>query len=92
MGYKVRYPLVGKQKYPQGQKLPKWAVIAGIFWAFAAIILVFSYWQGGISYLLPGDPEVTGPALQSLIDKLSDGQPLGKAVAAFCREVVAGAG
>ncbi len=92
MGYKIYYPTVGKRKYPQRQKLPKWALVTGSCGIIAITLVLIFVWQGSASWLLPGDPSVTGPALQNLIDSLSDGTALGDAVAAFCQEVVAGAG
>ena len=91
MGYKIYYQTVGKRKYPLRHKMPNWMLYTGICGAFAAILLLYSLWQGGFSWLLPGDPAVTGPALQTLIERLTDGEALGDAVTAFCREVVAGA-
>lgn len=91
MGYKVFYPTVGKRKYPKHKKLPQWVLYTGICGTSALFFLLYCLWQGSISVLLPGDPEVTGPALEVLIDRLSSGEALGDAVMAFCREVVAGA-
>ncbi len=39
-------------------------------------------------YLLPGDPEVTAMALDSLVQDLREGDSLGQAVTAFCREIM----
>ena len=91
MGYKLYYPSVGKRKYPLRPKLPKWVRFTCIGGVFAVFLLLFSFWQGGFSWLLPGDPAVTGPAIQALIDRLTEGEALGDAVVAFCREVVSGA-
>ena len=92
MGYKLYYPQVGKRKYPMHPKAAKriWFAAAAI--GCAVLLLGISLWYGGPFWLLPGDPEITGAALQTLIDKLRDGEALGEAVTAFCREVIAGAG
>lgn len=89
MGYKVVYPQIGKLKY---RKYRKPLNMVRIIWSIAVIIvLILTLWQGEISVLLPGDPVVTENALQEMIASLRDGDPLAKAVTAFCREVVAGA-
>ncbi len=92
MAYKIYYPTVGKRKYPLRTKLPKWAYLTGTCCIIAITLVLICVWQGSASWLLPGDPSVTGPALQTLIDRLTEGEALGDAVTAFCREVVAGAG
>ena len=43
-------------------------------------------------FLLPGDPEVTGRALETLLAQLRQGSAAGEAVSAFCKAVVQGAG
>lgn len=88
MGYKVMYPQVGKRKCRNLRKPPPKAAITALLGIVLALIL--TVWQGGLSWLLPGDPEVTGDALQTMLDSLSDGERLGDAVVTFCREVVAG--
>ena len=91
MGYKVTYPQMGKQKYRQRRKLPKKSILVGASFAFIGAILLWTVWEKGLSWLLPGDPVVTEFALQEMIDRLRDGEGLGQAVVTFCREVVAGA-
>lgn len=39
--------------------------------------------------ILPGDEEVTGQALQSLVEDLHQGSSIPEAVDAFCREIIA---
>jgi len=92
MGYKLYYETVGKRKYPQHPNAPKVRLAVGITLGICAFLLGLTIQHGGFAWLLPGDPEVTGPAIQTLIDRLADGEGLGEAVTAFCREVVAGAG
>ncbi len=89
MGYKVLYPQVGKRKYRKFRKPPPKVLITSSIVIFMVLILTF--WHGGLSWLLPGDPVVTENALQEMIDSLQNGETLGQAVVTFCREVVAGA-
>ena len=41
-----------------------------------------------MTYLLPGDAAVTAAALDSMVDGIKNGQDLGNAVTAFCREII----
>ena len=91
MGYKLIYPQLGKGRYRTFHRLPKKMIIAGAGVALFGVALLWTLWQKGLSWLLPGDPVVTENALQTMIDNLRDGEDLGAAVATFCREVVAGA-
>lgn len=40
--------------------------------------------------LLPGDEEVTAVALENMVSDLRSGEPVGEAVEAFCKEIIAG--
>jgi len=39
-------------------------------------------------YLLPGDPDITGAAIEELIEKIRSGTSVSDAVSAFCNEIV----
>lgn len=89
MGYKISYPAVGKRRYPLHKPMPVWALPA----ALSGIgFLAITIYNGGLNWLLPGDPAVTEAALTEMIDRLSNGEAFGDAVTAFCKEIVAGAG
>ncbi len=91
MGYKIIYPQIGKRNRSKYQKPLQFSKKSIVFGAIFVLMVILTIWQGGLLWLLPGDPEVTRNALQTMIDSLSDGETLGEAVATFCREVVAGA-
>ncbi len=91
MGYKVLYPQVGKRRYSGCRKMSNKTQLAVFITICFVLMLAIIHWGVGLSWLLPGDPEVTGDALQAMIDSLRDGEALGDAVVTFCREVVAGA-
>lgn len=88
MSYKFTYPTVGKKRYPIGKPFPLLTIPIGlVFVLFFAITL----YNGGLSWLLPGDPAVTEAALTEMIEKLHQGEAFGEAVTVFCKEIIAGA-
>lgn len=80
MAYRIEYP--GKKK---AKRFPVWIVLP----ALGGLALLR---QRLGQFLLPGDPEVTGRALETLLAQLRQGIGAGEAVRAFCKAVVQGAG
>lgn len=80
MAYRIEYP--GKKK---AKRFPVWIVLP----ALGGLVLLR---QSLGRFLLPGDPEVTGQALETLLAQLRQGIGAGEAVSAFCKAVVQGAG
>lgn len=80
MAYQIEYP--GKKK---AKGFPVWIVLL----ALGGLALLR---QSLGRFLLPGDPEVTGRALETLLAQLRQGIGAGEAVSAFCKAVVQGAG
>lgn len=80
MAYRIEYP--GKKR---AKGFPVWIVLL----ALGALVLLR---QSLGRFLLPGDPEVTGRALETLLAQLRQGSGAGEAVSAFCKAVVQGAG
>lgn len=80
MAYRIEYP--GKKK---AKGFPVWIVLP------ALVGLVLLRQRLG-QFLLPGDPEVTGRALEMLLTQLRQGIGAGEAVSTFCKTVVQGAG
>lgn len=80
MAYRIEYP--GKKK---AKRFPVWIVLP----ALGGLALLR---QSLGRFLLPGDPEVTGRALETLLAQLRQGIGAGEAVSAFCKTVVQGAG
>lgn len=82
MAYRIDYP--GRRKK---RRFPYWIFL---ILAFAVLLAVpkddLEYW------LLPGDPEVTAQALSELVKTLRQGTNAGQAVAAFCGNILRGAG
>lgn len=91
MAYRIEY---GKnRKYKGIQKQRRWgSVLAalGIITAVACMCFcVVNY--VGLDSLLPGDPAVTGAALDTLVENWQEGMSVGEAFTAFCQEIVANA-
>lgn len=80
VAYRIEYP--GKKK---AKRFPVWIVLP----ALGGLALLR---QSLGRFLLPGDPEVTGRALEMLLTQLRQGIGAGEAVSAFCKAVVQGAG
>lgn len=80
MAYRIEYP--GKKK---AKRFPVWIVLP----ALGGLALLR---QSLGRFLLPGDPAVTGRALETLLAQLRQGIGAGEAVSAFCKAVVQGAG
>ena len=90
MAYVIRYLNSGKKKYPRRilrirHRLPLLVFACTILFG---IVLTATY--GSLYWIVPGDPEVTVPAFEQLMDALSKGESFGEAVSAFCREVIQG--
>ena len=80
MAYRIEYP--GKKKT---KRFPVWIVLS----VLGGLVLLR---QRLGQFLLPGDPEVTGRALETLLAQLRQGSAAGEAVSTFCKTVVQGAG
>ena len=81
MAYRIDYP--GRRKK---RRFPYWIFLIIAFAVLAVPKDDLEYW------LLPGDPEVTAQALSELVKTLRQGTNAGQAVAAFCGNILRGAG
>lgn len=87
MGYFIEYDPQLNKRYPAQRKAQKQQRLLIPLLLTAAAIGVL--WGGGLlQYLIPGDPEITVSAIQSLIEQVSRGEPVKEAVIAFCREII----
>ena len=92
MGYRITYEngMIHKENIRQHRISWKWWG-AGILAAAVAVTLMVPQGRLWIRDLfLPGDEEITASALESMVADLRAGEPLGEAVEAFCREIIAG--
>ena len=91
MGYRVVYGKTLEKTQFKDKKQQTTKQIA--VWAVALFAAIGICWIGWSHpdirhYLLPGDPEITGEALDQLIDNIKDGDSLSDAVTAFCKEII----
>ncbi len=91
MSYEIRYTKDGSRKYLSGKK-PSWNfLLAAIGTVFAVVGLYRLLLDGQLSvwsFLLPGSDAGTGEAVQSMLDGIRSGEPVGRAVTAFCMEII----
>jgi len=85
MGYRIVY---GKQEKKIIPLKRIGAIAAGI--AVSAVLLWPASRSAVTEILLPGDEEITAKALQTMVEDLGEGNGIGEAVTAFCREIIAG--
>ena len=90
MGYKIQYGRGGAVRFRKTapRKVPRWCVI---LLCICITLAAFSLgWQNRQirDFLLPGDPEVTAHALQSLAEDIRSGESFMECVSAFCAEVM----
>ncbi len=87
MGYYIVY---GPQKLVKNGNFRRGLLTAGAFGVFCLLVLAF--WPEGremfADILLPGDRETAAEAAEEMVRALRQGQSLGEAVTAFCRDVI----
>ncbi len=85
MSYRIEYK--HEKKYKTKPKIQPWLKVTAIALIIAIGIysLQFIPWES----LLPGNPKVTGEALDRLVSNLSCGEPITEVFSTFCEEIVA---
>ena len=53
------------------------------------IVLTIWYRESLVSWLIPGDDQITIQFTEELISDIRDGMPIGEALTTFCEEIVA---
>ncbi len=91
MAYVIRYKRQGKKKYPRRNLNIKNRMPILFCMGVLIVCIVISAYHGGLSWMVPGDPDVTAPAFTEFMNALSNGDSFGDAVTVFCREVIQGA-
>ena len=92
MAYKIQYSPETAYRYPQQKE--KRNLQTGR-WLFLAMILAAAVWlrvKGVPDFLIPGDPEITRNAVQTMVTDNQGGAAINDAVTAFCRTILHGAG
>lgn len=85
MGYRIVY---GKKKrrFRQATKGKKVLIAATV----VSILLVAAVFLGEMEFL-PGDRQISGAALENLVQSLQDGASLSDVIVTFCQEIIANA-
>ncbi len=93
MSYNITYDPQQKKRYPAKRKPSKGPYRAAVLLLLAALALLLANPRLSKplrNFLLPGDPQVTKTAIDSMAEDLRTGESLGDAVTAFCREIIHG--
>ena len=94
MGYRIDYGGGARQRRRERVRFSRVLGMAGLFFG-AFLVLTVCFWQEGAAvlreFLIPGDPDVTLHGLEVLVQQMRQGESIGTAVTAFCREVIDGA-
>ncbi len=92
MGYRITYENGIIRKKAVGERRFRWKRWGcGCLGVALAVALMLP--QGRLlvrDLLLPGDEDVTAAALEEMVENIRAGEPVGEAVEAFCREILAG--
>lgn len=87
MAYRISYQSIGKTSKFRSQ-IP-WRKLCILCAALLCIGALLVGRNAVMRWMLPGDPEVTGRALQTMIESLQSGTGLADAWTAFCKEIIA---
>lgn len=94
MSYRIVYGPMPKRK-PLGQGSMLRVQLMAVGFALLFVFLVRMFWPDGLqalqSVLIPGEAGITEAAFGEMVSNLREGQPMGEAVTAFCRQVIDGA-
>lgn len=87
MGYEIRYGATMVRTPLVNNKRKALTVTIGLL----AVVIIFFILGNAVDlrqYVLPGNPEITGNALNALASDIKEGESLGSAITAFCREII----
>ena len=90
MSYYIEYNPELHAKYPTGNAkkrvMPLLRVALYLLITGMVVLSIFKFNIG--YYFIPGDPEVTVEAFNSMIYNIHNGTPINDAVFSFCKEIV----
>lgn len=90
MGYRIEYGQT--VKYETADKPKNNRNILFVTIAIVAALILFGFCTDAVrSFVLPGDPQITEQALNTFAQQVREGEHIGDAAAAFCREIISGA-
>lgn len=91
MSYTIQYGPSGKAEaeWNSSRTKRKRRTAAAILLAVVAIgVLLLGGADRVRDFLIPGDPEVTKAAFAQFTENIRQGEPVGDAITAFCREII----
>ena len=91
MAYRILYTPEDSNRFPQTQNktMFPWKRLITLVFILAGIL--YLKFNGIPDFLIPGDPQITVPATQTMISDLKAGESLDNALTAFCLEIINGA-
>ncbi len=91
MAYSIAYSPETSKKFPTGVKSRNkswWFLAVGL----ATVLAIACYCTDVLGtvrdFLIPGDPEITQSAMRDFIADIRDGEAVGSAFTAFCKEII----
>lgn len=93
MGYKILYNPEMKEKFPEAKRNMFTQKFIKVLAVAAITVLIFSVLgrENVVDYFIPGDPDITQAAFETMVNELKNGAAVKNAVAVFCREIITGA-
>ena len=89
MAYQISYgPVKTKHPVARRAKTGRWLLLTLCAAALVVGLQVSEVGKTVWNWILPGDPQVTGAALDTMVEELKEGNSVGEAVTAFCREII----
>ena len=92
MAYQINYSPESSSRYPQSQKKYH---IDWVKCTVLCLLLLTALWvriNGIPDFLIPGDPQITRSAAETMVADIRAGEKLENAVTVFCKEILNGAG
>lgn len=90
MGYQIKYGATAV-KIPVLENTPKKEKNTRPVWLIPVIvtgIIIALGWTGNLDFLIPGDKVVTKKAFSEMVEQVQQGEQIGNAITAFCREIL----
>ena len=91
MGYSIHYSPETEKKFPKAGKITiRVRKMLAFFFALIILVGTITLHKKGLlrELLIPGDPEITVAAMETMADNLKEGMTLQTAVEAFCMEIL----
>ena len=89
MSYCVEYNPELKNRYPELKKPRMKLPVGALFCSVAVIAALYVIGtSGALRYLIPGDPDVTTAALETLVNEIGAGESVREAFVDFCKEII----